>query len=629
MFLGKAVIMDILKKNMQIFKVKFTSEHYNVGDLLNHPESELMAEPRFDGNRTLYIAYNINNIEHIKNIAGKLNEKSILFVYYRDERYLYELLSKVDFTSKEGKLAFYAGDYKDAEGLNRLDEMFKTLLYTYSNMCPILLNSLDLSYIRGAKEFFRYINDIRDNFVFLIGNDLNDTLCGVQNRLLNLHAYVANPGFNEFKEKYGSLYRDKPAVIVSSGPSLDKNVHLLKAYENKALILSCDGSASTLKRHGIKPDIVGSVERAWDTYRAFYENKEFDPRIIFSGPAVVRPEIVEMFAGKKMISVFKSRDVYGDWMNTITSEDKGTVYSGSSVAHFLLNFADALGCNPIILVGQDLAYSEEGVSHADAAEVDESIDVSKATEWVKDYEDKDIPSSRIWKSFLLTFEEIVRDTDKVIIDATEGGAHIKGSVIRGLEETLEQYCIEELPSVADLLDRINVGEAYINTARESSFEGIYKAIHIFDGLLMNIRSGKKMNKKAVMQIEKGINTQKQLDRIYDTLEFVDKEIVQNIARDRFLMMLFQYPIYSAIRSINVLNTSKYTIETICFNLKLHWDMLYIFELYANKMLKVLINGLEDNKDFFGKLPEFNEKLDNLERDYKYLYESDKYDTIPV
>lgn len=621
--------MDILKKNVQVFKVEFTSEHYEVGDLLNYSDKELMVEPRFDANRTLHIAYDVTSIKHIMSILDKLNEKSILFVYYRDERYLYELLSKVDFTENKGKLVFFAGDYKDAESLNKIDSLFKSLFYSYSNINPVLMQNLDIDYIRGAKEFLKNISDIRENFVFLIGNDLNDTLCGVQNRLINLPSYVINPGFREFREKYGYIYKNKPAVIVSSGPSLDKNVHLLKAFENKALILSCDGSASTLKRFDIKPDIVGSVERAWETYNAFYKDKDFDPQIVFSGPAVVRPEIINKFIDKKMIGVFKSRDVYGDWMNSITMEDKGTLWAGASVAHYLTNLADALGCNPIILIGQDLSYSREGISHADAAEVDESIDINKATEWVTDYEGKDIPSSKIWKSFLITFEEIIRDTDKVVIDATEGGAYIKGSQIRTFKEALEQYCVEEIPLVSELLEDLDVDEKYINAAKESSYNGICKGIEIFDKLLNDIKSGRKMNRKAMSRIEKGIKTQKQLDMIYDTLDYVEKEIVQTIAHNRFMMMLFQYPVYSAIRAINVLNTDKYTLETICYNLKLHWDLLILFELYTNRMIKVLINGLKDNEGFFTEVSGYNEKLDSLVKEYEYLYKSDKYDTTPV
>lgn len=604
--------------------MSFSSSDYAVGNLLNDSDAEFLSEPDYNVNRTLFLAYELTNIKQIMRLIDGINEKSMVLIYYKDERYLYELLSKVDLTLKEHKLVFFAGDYKDPKKVDDLDELLRNIIYSFSNMQPMIRKSMDIDYIRGAKEFLRFIGDYRDNYLFLIGNDLNDTLYGLRNRLYNLQDYVKNPGFKEFVDKYGHLYKNKPAVIVSSGPSLDKNVHQLKDYRDKVFILSCDGSLSTLLRHGIKPDIVGSVERIYKAYEAFYEDRSFDDDIFFSGPAVVRPEIIEKFSGKRMLSVFKDVDVYGKWMNEITLEKKGTIWSGASVAHFLTNFADALGCNPIILIGQDLSYSLNGISHAGAAEVKEQVDVSKVTEWVKDYNGNDIPSTHIWKLFLKTFEDIARVTDKTIIDATEGGALIKGTQIRTLSDTLEEYCKSELPLFKELVDDMQVSDEYINSARESSYTGIVNILEAFQELLTKVKTGIKRNKKATAILEAGIKTQNQLDRIYDTLDYVDNEIVKAIAREPLLLMLFQYPIYSATRAINTLNTDKYTLETIQFNLKLHGEMLQLFELYTNKMIRVMIEGLKDNREFFRAIINSEIRLSNLMEKHNYLYESDEY-----
>lgn len=617
--------MSILEKNIEKYNVTFSCSGYKVGDLLSSMNEEFLTEPNFNVNRTLFLAYELTNIKQILKLVNGLNEKSMAMFYYKDERYLYELLSKVDFTSEDYKIIFFAGDYKDPNKVDELDALLRNIIYSFSNIQPIIKKSESIDYIRGAKEFLRFIGDYRDNFVFLLGNDLNDTLYGLRNRILNLPEYIKNPGFKEFAEKFGHLYKNKPAVVVSSGPSLDKNVHHLKKFRNKALILSCDGSLSTLERHGIIPDIIGSVERIYKTYEVFYKEREIDPGIIFSGPAVVRPEIIGKFSDKNMLSVFKDKDIYGRWMNEITLDNKGIIWSGSSVAHFLTNFADALGCNPIILIGQDLSYSQKGISHAGDTEVKESVDISKVTEWVKDYGGNDIPSTYVWKMFLQTFEDIARISDKTIIDATEGGALIKGTEIKDLEETLEGYCKSELPVLKKLVDSMDVEEDYINAARESAYVNIVNAVDIFGELLEKVKKGTDKNKQSITVVSKGIKTQKQLDDIYDALDYVDEEIVKNVAKDAFLMMLFQYPIYSATRSINTLNTDKYTMETIKYNLLLHRDMLRIFELYNNKMLKVLLEGLRDNRCFFGAISDYDIKVSKLMDKYKYLFKSGDYD----
>lgn len=625
LFLIKVVFMSYLERNTEKFNVKLSIDNHTIIDLFNDADEKLIYQPNLDANRTLFLVYELTSTKEILSLIKGLNEKSKAFFYYRDERYLHELLSKIDFTEYEDKLIFFAGNYKDSTKINELDQILSAVLFTYSNIQPIIRESLDIDYIRSAREFLEFVGNFRENFNFRLGNDLNDTLYGLRNRLMNLSRYVVNPGLKEFVESYGHIYRDKPAVIVASGPSLDKNVHRLKNYEDKILILSCDGSVSTLKKHGITPDIMGSVERIYKTYEAFYKDKDLDENIVFTAPALVRPEMVKMFDGKKILSVFKDREAYGMWMNQITLNKKGTVYSGISVAHFLMNLADALGCNPIILVGQDLAYSLEGISHAGDAEVKETVDVCKVTEWVKDYNGNYIPSTTVWKNFLLTLEELVRHTDKTIIDATEGGALIQGTEIKTLKETLDKYCKNSLPSFRELLYQLPTDECYIEEAKRSSYKGINDTLKLFSDLLEKIDRAIKDNKKCIDTIQKGVKTQKQLDKIYDCLDYVDDEIVKHIAGNIMLMMLFQYPIFSTARLINSLATDQYTLETIEFNLLLHQELLRIFDLYIKKMLKVLITGFEDNKDFFMEIAEYEIVLKSLKNKYDYLYKNSDYD----
>lgn len=629
LLLMRMVIMSILDKNIEKFKVNLSTLDHTIVNLLNDNDEKLINEPNFESNRTLFLVYELKSTKEIMRLINGLNEKSIAFIYYRDERYLYELLSKIDFSEKDEKVIFFAGDYKEKTKIEELDQLLSTILYSYSNIQPIIKESLDLDYIRSAKEFLEFVRNYRDNYNFLLGNDLNDTLYGVRNRLKNLSRYAVNPGLKEFVEKYGHVYKNKPAVVVASGPSLDKNVHHLKKYEDKALILSCDGSVSTLKRYGITPDIMGSVERVYRTYEVFYKDKDIDENIVFTAPALVRPEMVQKFDGKKILSVFKDREVYGKWMNELTLNKKGTIYSGTSVAHFMLNLADALGCNPIILIGQDLAYSLEGVSHAGDTEIKETIDISKVTEWVKDYNGNYIPSTSVWKKFLLTFEDLIRNMDKTVIDATEGGALIKGTEIKPLLSVLEEYCIESLPSFKELLDQISIESDYIEAAKQNSYNGINEAIVLFADFLEHVSTAIVDNKKCLDRMEKGIKTQKQLDKIYDCLEFVDNELVKYIAVTPMFGILFQYPIYSAARQINTLQTDKFTLESLYFNLDLHRELLDIFEKNLKKMIKVLITGLEDNKDFFQGIDGYSSAVQELKSSHNYLFKNSDFDIYLV
>ena len=89
------------------------------------------------------------------------------------------------------------------------------------------------------------------------GNDINDAFRGVRQHFENIDLMLHSI-------KYKDLLKQKTiktAVIVSTGPSLDKQLLLLKEHQEKVCILSVDASFPVLVKHGIKPDFVFSMER--------------------------------------------------------------------------------------------------------------------------------------------------------------------------------------------------------------------------------------------------------------------------------------------------------------------------------------------------------------------------------
>lgn len=620
---------NYFKKNTDLFELKEVQESWSVDRFVLNSDNYIgeVDEPT---NRVLYIGVEMTSLSDISEKLANLNEKSMLFLFYRDQEYLAELLTKLDFTSYEDKVLFFAGDISLPETMTHFNQSVVRVMFAYTIMKPIIKETEDLEYIRLATEMLRRVNEYRNNFEFMLGNDIGDTLYGLRNRLLNMPAYVNNMGYTEFKSVAGEVYKGKPAVLVASGPSLDKNVHLLKDYQDKALILSCDGSLSTLLKQGIVPDVVGSVERVYRTYNVFYENRTdhaFEKDIVFSGPAVVRPEMVDIFKDHKMISVFKNHEAYGGWLDEITMYKKGRLWSGTSVAHFLYSFAEGLGCDPIILIGQDLAYSNMGLSHAGDVEIVESVELEHVETWVKDYDGKDIPSTNIWKMFLLTLEDMIRQSTSKAIDATEGGAYIEGSEIMTLKEALERHCLTELPRVSKYVAEYEKDEAYLSQVKLHSLKKIEHFIGTGEKLLKKIRKGVELNKKALKRYHLGLQTQEQLDKIYDAMEYVDNEIVKYVIKEPLLMMLFQFPIFSASKYINALKTSTYTLETIQENLDLHEGMLEVFELFTCKLLYLFNESLTGLDTYFADVEEYHKFMKKLNNKYGDILSDNKYRTI--
>jgi hypothetical protein len=344
----------------------------------------------------------------------------------------------------------------------------------------------------------------------------------------------------------------------------------------------------SLKKYGIVPDVVSSVERILLTYEAFYKDKKMPDETVLVAPAVVRPEIMKCFSNKTL-SLFKSEPIAGYFNEMVY--DKGTVFSGSSVAHQLLGIATALGASPIILVGQDLAYSREGVSHTSEASVKEQVNVQDVNLFVKDINGDDIPTTFVWKLFKQVYEKYIAFLNIDCIDATEGGAFIEGTKIMTLREVIDKYCVDDIPNFRELVDSIGVENKDVSKAYHNSLSKIIRWSKKY--YLLRLRSLKSMelNNQSQNLMTIGLNTDKELDFVYDALDYTENKIVKNMAKQSDLTMFFQYPITLAVREINKLG-SEYTLETIQSNLDIHIELLETINAYCVKVMKVLETGFD-------------------------------------
>ena len=177
-----------------------------------------------------------------------------------------------------------------------------------------------------------------------------------KNIIENISHIPQSVGVNKFRH----LFSDKPIFIVSAGPSLDKNIHYLKKIGDKGIIISVDTAIPSLQEVGIKPDFITAIDPNQALYDKIFKNYP-DLKIPLIYIASVYPDVLDSYKGPKIVA-FTS----GDRINNILESyfNKGRLESGGSVASTALDFAYKMGGNPLVLVGQDLAFTEDGVTHA-------------------------------------------------------------------------------------------------------------------------------------------------------------------------------------------------------------------------------------------------------------------------
>ncbi|EKA1710049.1 flagellin modification protein PseD, partial [Campylobacter coli] len=254
----------------------------------------------------------------------------------------------------------------------------------------------------------KLVQDFKDS-ILSHGNDPLDALQGIEQFVYNLPQMITHPSYKELLSKRKGI--SDTAIIVSTGPSLTKQLPLLKKYASKATIFCADSSYPILAKHNIKPDYVLSLERIPLTSE-FFNNDfgEFDKDILFVLKSYVHPHTTKYL--QKNNRNFMLVSTYASFINYLKLDDFGYFNMGFSVANMNFLLAIHLKHKNIVLIGQDLAYAKDGLSHTkDYSNLDKheghfQRDKNKYTTQAYGNNGK-VESSFVWTLFRHNFEQDV------------------------------------------------------------------------------------------------------------------------------------------------------------------------------------------------------------------------------
>ena len=271
----------------------------------------------------------------------------------------------------------------------------------------------------------------------VIGNDSPDALIGINHTTAHIPDMLESiPLKNIINQR---TKKTKTAIIVSTGPSLNKQLELLKQVQNHATIISVDSSYPILKAHGIKPDYVTSIERVEYTSE-FFNSKpsEFDKDIIFLTATLTHPTTVKYLKGRNAAYILRPLS----YELGFEDGDFGYLASGQSAAHLSLEIAVALGHERIIFIGQDLAYGEGRSSHAGGHVLPGNYK-NKESKYTIAYDGEGMAETMdVWNLFREFFEYIIaivqsKNQNLLIYNCTQGGARIAGTIEKPFKAVLE------------------------------------------------------------------------------------------------------------------------------------------------------------------------------------------------
>ncbi len=297
------------------------------------------------------------------------------------------------------------------------------------------------------KEFWEQIRFRAEQ----LGNSAEDTLLGVRHGALNTPWIVKGPSITDIRQLFGK----HPAVCVASGPSLKKNVEQLKGMEEKCLIVACDTSLLPLLRRGIRPHAVVTIERnlMYDVWipailEEFYEECR---HILLVSQSVSEPQTAGRWPGP--VFVVGKMDSPADAWLVHEVLGMNLMASGMCVAHMAMNFALMMESPVVALIGQDLAFAEDGeTTHIEDASSATPDGIAREMAFVK----REVPGAlggtvkthQMWFYFLQIFERFLEGVESGrVFQCSEGGAAIAGTEAIPLARFFEKYVeIDSAPS---------------------------------------------------------------------------------------------------------------------------------------------------------------------------------------
>lgn len=392
----------------------------------------------------------------------------------------------------------------------------------------------ELDYLKVQHIYMIWMRQItldRNTFI-LLQDEFAD------NYLANMYEFFNNYTIDGLYDCFEEIDKEKrPAIVVSAGPSLDKNINELKKAKDKAFIIVVDTALKAVLRAGIVPDLTITID-------------PHKPLILFEDERIRElPMIFCIMSNKQVMDSQKGEKIFfGDsesYIQAIFNKyDKklSTLETGGSVACNAFSTAVFLGFKNIILVGQDLAYPN-GKEHTKDAYDNEAE--NKLKDGKRYFEVEDIYGGKVlteenMDAYRLWFEtQIVRYPHLHVIDATEGGAKIRGTEILTLNEAIEREC-KNLGKIdfAKLIDRIS--KTYSEEELDEITKELYNIPEELKKLKRKIKSGIKQYEELERQgrLNESERDKAQIRKIANKIEKINQWIDEK--PEIYLIHMYNY-----------------------------------------------------------------------------------------
>jgi len=380
------------------------------------------------------------------------------------------------------------------------------------------------------------------------------------------------------------VLKGKPAIVVSAGPSLDNNIHLLNEAKKKACVIPVGSTNKILHNKGVKPHIRSAFSPFPD------ENVVFDGIGDFEGIPLIYGNNLDHFVVEDYDAPKAMMILAGDLFSRAVYDYAGIAYTpiggSGTIANVTFDLLSQIGCSHIILMGQDLCYTKEKL-YADGSWTDPKIVEKQGLLKVYDIYGKEVYTSKTFANLKLDFEAMIkRYSPKGIkyFNCTEGGLDIEGAENLPLEDVLAmlpEYDFESL-----------VRKAFKESATYNDLQKIEDILKIFLREIEAIWEINTRRKNALQEILS--DESKEIKQIYSRLkkcEAFEGELMRNAFYQKIVVPEINSQLY-VIKMNHQYSGTDPLLQTQSLSNTLVGYTSKLFE-YTNFLHETITNVLEE------------------------------------
>jgi hypothetical protein len=542
-------------KNLEVHRDDKTFTLHSKYDPLK--EAEQLVDSAYDEKRNYFIVYGLGLGYQLDALKARTIESDLIFIMEPSLDLFRKTLQQKDMTQilSSSNVSWSVGETPETA--------FARWSRTYNIARMDGLGIIELPAIRKVADpdYLKRFNNQMKGLLVTAGGNLQTLMLMAKtyqaNTLQNLRYVLTNPPLMSLFGKFTG----KPAIIISAGPSLDKNIDLLLEARDKALLIAVDTSLKPLRAKGIVPHLICTGDPQEANYKHIKDASDIDAYLI--AEPMTNNKSFRDFNGKLFTATYGDKVV--TWLENFIPQ-LGHVVCWGSVATMAFDVARKLGADPIIFVGQDLSFPE-GRTYAKGTyfETDEKRRMTveeQEKNGVYDVEDiygNKITTNRQMFAYHKWFAGEISKTSAKVINATEGGILKEGVQIMTLREALDSFCSEHWDAL---------GIIKSEAARFTPVDGQKLKVGL-EKMTKDLKEMREISEKAFENAKEWLQNSSKYETLPKTiaienmnsLEAARKKMVAKGDAFKFLEMADQCAIKNFLKGYRMIDGKKISLST--------------------------------------------------------------------